>query len=137
MLKLKNICKTYDICKQRKIVLDNINLEFKHSELVFILGPSGSGKSTLLNIIGGNLKCSSGKIYYNDLCITDMQNRDLDKYRQNVVSTIFQDYNLIESLNVIDNIMLGCHKKNNKNELISLLKQLNLYDKRNVTPNKL
>ena len=133
MLKLKNICKTYN----HKPVLNNITLDFKNQELVFILGPSGSGKSTLLNIIGGNLSCDSGKIYLDNLCITNLKKKELAKYRQSITGTIFQDYNLIESLTTIDNIKLGISKKTNKESLDILLKQLNIYDKQKTKVNKL
>lgn len=134
MLKLKNIIKYYQIGKNKKIIIDNINLEFNSHELVFILGPSGSGKSTLLNIIAGNLKCDSGDIYLNKECITKYNDKLLSNYRTNIIGNIFQDYNLIEYMSVTDNVLLACH---NKKEMNHLLKQLGIYDKRNVIVSKL
>ena len=137
MLKLKNICKTYYINKTKKYILNNINLEFKDRELVFILGASGSGKSTLLNIIGGNLQFDSGEVYFNDLILSKLKDKGMTYYRSNIVGTIFQDYNLIDYLNVYDNVMLGDNGSLNKKEINTLLKQLEIYEKRDMNINKL
>ena len=137
MLKLKNICKSYNIGKNKKVVLDDINLEFKDSELVFITGVSGTGKSTLLNIIGGFLKCDSGEIYFNDKLVSSFNERELDLYRMNIVGNIFQDYNLIDYMSVLDNILLGCSSKVDDELVVLLLKQLGIYDKRRYIVNKL
>ena len=96
MLKLKKVCKYYQVGKNKKVVLDNITLDFKDHELVFILGASGSGKSTLLNIIGGNLRCDSGEIWLDGDCISNYTDKELDKYRGMIIGNIFQDYNLID-----------------------------------------
>ena len=70
MLRLINVCKSFKYGKNKSLVLDNINIDFKKNELVFILGSSGSGKSTLLNIIGGLLDVDSGKVMLDDRDIT-------------------------------------------------------------------
>ena len=137
MLKLKNICKYYNIGKKRKIILDNITLDFKDRELVFILGASGSGKSTLLNIISGNLSCDSGEVWLDGECITNYNDKELDNYRSSVIGNIFQDYNLIDYMSVINNIMLGYNHGLSKGEIDVLLKQLGIYDKKNIIVNKL
>ncbi len=130
MLKLKNVCKCYKVGEEKKIILDNINLDFKNRELVFILGASGSGKSTLLNIIGGNLKCDSGEIWLDGECISDYNDHEYDKYRSLVIGNIFQDYNLIDYLNVTENVLLGYSDGLSKKEIALLFKQLGIYDKR-------
>ena len=107
MLKLRNVCKSYNVKNNKNIILDNITLDFKKGELVFILGASGSGKSTLLNIIGGNLKSDSGEIWLDNICISKLSNKKINDYHSNVVGNIFQDYNLIEYMSVIDNIILA------------------------------
>ena len=136
MLKLINICKEYKNGKNRNIILDNVNISFNTNELVFILGPSGSGKSTLLNIIAGNLKCDSGEVWLNNTCISKLSDRLLNNYRSTVIGNIFQDYNLIEYMSVIDNIRLA-YTGNKKNKIIKLLKELNIYDKRKMIVGKL
>lgn len=137
MLKLKNICKSYNTTNYKNIVLDNISLDFKMGELVFILGTSGSGKSTLLNIIGGYLKCDSGEIWLDNVCINKLSERKLNDYHTNVIGNIFQDYNLIEYLSVIDNIKLALNGYKSKNRIDILLRQLGIYEKRKVIVNKL
>ena len=133
MLKLKNICKSYIVNKEKKIILDNITLDFDNKGLVLILGTSGSGKSTLLNIIGGNLKSDSGEVWVNGVCISKLKTKELDSYRKMVVGTIFQDYNLINYMDVYDNIVLGSDKEID----ISVLKELNIYSKRYTKVSKL
>ena len=130
MLKLKNVCKCYKAGEEKKIILDNVNLDFKNRELVFILGASGSGKSTLLNIIGGNLKCDSGEIWLDGECISDYNDQEYDRYRSLVIGNIFQDYNLIDYLNVTENVLLGYSDGLSKKEIVALFKQLGIYDKR-------
>ena len=136
MLKLINVCKEYKNGKNKYLILDNINLSFNTKGLVFILGPSGSGKSTLLNIIAGNLKCDRGGVWLGNKCISKLSSRCLNNYRSNIIGNIFQDYNLIEYMSVIDNIKLAYNGKGN-NGIIKLLKDLNMYDKRNVIVSKL
>ncbi len=136
MLKLINVCKEYKNGKNKYLILDNINLSFNTKGLVFILGPSGSGKSTLLNIIAGNLKCDRGEVWLGNKCISKLSSRCLNNYRSNIIGNIFQDYNLIEYMSVIDNIKLAYNGKGN-NGIIKLLKDLNMYDKRNVIVSKL
>lgn len=136
MLKLKNITKYYQVNKEKRIILDNINLEFNSHELVFILGASGSGKSTLLNIISGNLKSDSGCIYINNQCINKYNSKKMANYQSNIIGNIFQDYNLIEYMSVYDNIRLASNI-NNKKRIDDLLKQLGIFDKKNMIVSKL
>ena len=138
MLRLINICKSYKCGKSREVVLDNVNINFKKNELVFILGSSGSGKSTLLNIIGGLLEVDSGKIMLDDRDITKFNNNMLCNYRNNMIGNIFQDYHLVEYMSVLDNIKLGMTISNNKNDRIEeVLRKLGIYSKRKVKVNKL
>lgn len=137
MLKLENINKSFKFGKNKTLVLDNINLDFKKNELVFILGRSGSGKSTLLNIIGGLLKADSGIILLDNQDITKFNDNMLCYYRNNVIGYIYQDYHLVEYMSVIDNIKLGQTIKNNHNKIEDILKKLGIYSKRKVIVNKL
>lgn len=102
MIKLENVSKSYD-----RLVLNNVNLCFGDIGLVCLLGESGSGKSTLLNLIAGFDKPDKGSIYINGKNIDSYK---IDYYHQNIVSVIFQNYNLIESLNVYDNVGLNKNK---------------------------
>lgn len=138
MLKLINVCKSFKYGREKSLILDNINLDFKKKELVFILGKSGSGKSTLLNIIGGILEIDSGSIMLDGQDITKFSKRKLCSYRNNMIGFIFQDYHLVEYMSVIDNIKLGMTIKNKNNDKIfDILKKLGIYDKRKIKVNKL
>ena len=130
MLKLKNVCKYYKVGDDKKVVLNNVTLDFKNRELVFILGTSGSGKSTLLNIIGGNLKSDSGEIWLDGECISNYSDKEFDRYRSLVVGNIFQDYNLIDYMNVTQNVLMGYSDGMAKKAIVTLFKQLGIYDKR-------
>lgn len=136
MLKLRNICKYYWYGKNKKIVLDNINMDFTTNEMVFIVGKSGSGKSTLLNIIASNLKSDAGCIYLDGKCISNSSEKYLNFYRNNMVGYIYQDYNLIEYMNVFDNIMIGCNNSENSS-IDELLKEFSLEDKKYTIVSKL
>lgn len=136
MLKIENVSKYYKYGKNKKMILEDINIDFKDKGMVFILGMSGSGKSTLLNIIAGNLKSDSGRVLYEGNDIFKYNDRWLDNYRNQVVGYIYQDYNLIEYMNVYDNVRIG--QSNSNLEYVNiLLKQLDIYDKRNVIVDKL
>lgn len=96
-LKIENLKKIFE--KNRGI--ENINFEVEKGELISFLGPSGCGKTTLLNIIGGFLKPDNGKIYLEDIDITDFSPEKRD------ISTVFQSYALFPHMNVIENIKYG------------------------------
>lgn len=110
MIEIKNVTKIY---KDKTVGVKNINLTFPDRGLIVIEGKSGSGKSTLLNLISGIMSPTEGMIYYNNVDIKNVRNY------KDYVGMIFQDYNLISDLNVLDNInFIG---KGKTDELISLL----------------
>jgi len=137
MLRLINVCKSFKYGKNKNLVLDKINIDFKKSELVFILGSSGSGKSTLLNIIGGLLDVDSGKVMLDDIDITKFSHSMLCNYRNNMIGFIFQDYHLVEYMSVMDNIKLGQTIYNNDNKIEDVLRKLGIYSKRKYRVNRL
>lgn len=120
-----------------EVILDNINIDFKNQELVFILGVSGSGKSTLLNIIGGMLEIDSGSIMLDNQDITKFNHQMMCYYRNNMIGFIHQDYHLVEYMSVVDNIKLGQTIKNNNQNMNDLLKKLGIYNKKNTCVNRL
>ena len=139
ILRINDLTKEYGKNDSYQKVLDNINIEFKSGEFICILGESGSGKSTLLNIIGGLDNDYSGSINLNNI---NLKYIDLDNYRKNNIGFIFQNFNLIPSLSIIDNIILPIEKSNikyndKKRKAISLLKKLNIYNIRNKRINEL
>ena len=138
MLRLIDVCKSFKFGKNKFLVLDKINLDFKKNELVFILGKSGSGKSTLLNIMGGIIDVDSGKVMLDDRDITKFNNNMLCNYRNNMVGYIFQDYHLIDYMSVIDNVKLGQTIVNGTGrDIEAVLRKLGIYSKRKVKVNKL
>lgn len=133
ILRIDNLTKEYGKGFSYQKVLDNISIEFKSGEFVCILGESGSGKSSLLNIIGGLDSNYSGSININS---RNLKYIDLDEYRGDKVGFIFQNFNLIPSLSILDNIILPIEKiklnyGEKKNKAVSLLKKLNIYSIRN------
>ena len=142
MIKLIDVCKIYKTKDIETKALNNINIEFDKSGFTFILGPSGSGKTTLLNVIGGLDKASSGDILIDDISIKDYSSKKYDEYRNTSVGFIFQQYNLIDHLNVYDNIALPLRIqhikiKDIKKEVEKILDLFGLADKRNKYPNQL
>ncbi|MGE9276736.1 MAG: ATP-binding cassette domain-containing protein [Candidatus Phytoplasma pruni] len=120
------------------IGLNNVSLRLPNKGLIFILGKSGSGKSTLLNLLGGIDKCDSGDILINKFSIKELKQNDLDNYRNGVLGFIFQEFNLIESMNVYENIALANELQGQKpdNKLIyNLLKEMELlgYEERKIS----
>lgn len=131
MLILNNISKKYPGSKNE--VLKNINLKFENQGLVCILGPSGCGKSTLLNLIGCLDNPSSGYIMIDDRVMNTLNKKEVDYYHHKYVGFIYQNYNLIDYLNVVDNIELI----NKNNYLKELLDYLSLSNKKNKNVKKL
>jgi len=107
MLELKKVTKSYTTGDFTQIALDGINLSFRQNEFVAIFGPSGSGKTTCLNIIGGLDHYDSGDLIINGKSTKKFKDLDWDAYRNNSVGFIFQNYNLITHLSIIDNVELG------------------------------
>ena len=123
MIELKNVSKKFD----EKKVIDNINISFYAGQITFIVGASGAGKTTLLNIIGGLSKCSSGNILFNGCNI----GKDLNTYRAKNVGFIFQDYNLISGMSIVDNVLVGTEIAGveiKEDEIISEVKKLGISD---------
>lgn len=106
MLKVVNLKKDIKNNKNTFKILRNINLDVKEGEFLSIMGPSGAGKTTLLNILSTVDKPTSGNVYYENKDISKMNNKELSKFRRDNIGFIFQDYNLLESMSVEDNIAL-------------------------------
>lgn len=105
-IEIENLTKTYQIGEESFNALSGINLKIKQGEFVVILGPSGAGKSTLLNILGGMDSATSGKIVVGGEEITKYNDKELTKYRATSVGFIFQFYNILPSLTVLENVNL-------------------------------
>lgn len=108
MIELLNVNKTYTSKSKIQVkALDQINLQFNSKGLVFILGKSGSGKTSLLNIIGGLDSANSSKIRINGIELKRFDERTCAEYRNSYIGFVFQEYNLMNNLNVYDNIALS------------------------------
>ncbi len=140
ILKVENLTKTYGTGNNQVHALNNVSFSIKKGEFVAIIGPSGSGKSTLLHILGGVDKPSSGKVYLGGKDIYAQNDEQLAIFRRREVGLIYQFYNLIPVMNVIENITLPVlmdGRKVNQERLNELLSVLNLHGRENHLPNQL
>ncbi|MDD4719222.1 MAG: ABC transporter ATP-binding protein/permease [Bacilli bacterium] len=142
MLELKKIKKSYTTGNFTQDALKGLTLKFRKNEFVAILGPSGSGKTTLLNIVGGLDRYDSGDLILNGKSTKDFKNEDWDAYRNNCIGFVFQNYNLISHITVLDNVEMGmtlsgisAGKRRKKAE--SVLKKVGLEDHMHKKPNQL
>ena len=108
--------------------IDNISFKVGEGEFVGIMGPSGSGKTTLLNCISTIDKVTTGNIIINDQDITRLKSKKLDKFRQNELGFIFQDFNLLDTLTAYENIALALTIKGEKTSKVdSKIKEVAKY----------
>ena len=107
MIKIKDIYKSYGEKENKVEVLKGINLNIEDGDFVVILGPSGSGKSTLLNIVSGLEKPDKGTVSYDEKEITKLNDKELTEFRKNNIGFIFQQYYLLQNLNVEKNVRMG------------------------------
>ena len=106
MIKMRSVKKIYDLGEVKVRALKNVNLLVKEKEHISIMGPSGSGKTTLLNIIGCLDKPTDGEYFLDGININQLDDDQLSEIRNKKIGFIFQNYNLIPQLNVIENIGL-------------------------------
>ncbi len=142
MLKLTDIKKDYITGDTSVSALKGVNLEFRKSEFVAILGHSGCGKTTLLNIIGGLDKYTSGDLVINGKSTKDFDDADWDTYRNHSIGFIFQSYNLIPHQTVLANVELaltlsGVSREERKARAIEALEKVGLGDQINKKPNQM
>ena len=142
MLKLKGITKDYAMGEDTVHALKGIDLEFRESEFVAILGHSGCGKTTLLNIVGGLDQYTEGDLIINGKSTKDFEDRDWDSYRNHSVGFVFQSYNLIPHQTVLSNVELaltlsGVSKAERRQRAINALEQVGLGDQLNKKPNQM
>ena len=125
MIKLTDINKIYRTEEIETQALENVNLEVQKGEFLSIMGPSGCGKSTLLNIMGLLDSPTSGSIEINGIRTENMGDKELAAFRNQTLGFVFQSFNLIHSLNVIDNVELPLlYRKMSSSERTALAKQV-------------
>lgn len=142
MLELKNINKSYKTGNFIQHALKDVTINFRKSEFVTILGASGSGKTTLLNIIGGLDHYDSGDLIINNKSTKKFKSLDWDRYRNNCIGFIFQSYNLIPHISILDNVEMGMtlsgvSSKTRKRKAKEALKKVGLSDHIHKKPNQL
>ncbi len=142
MLEIKNISKSYVTGTFTQKALDNFSLKFRREEFVSILGQSGSGKTTLLNIIGGLDKYDEGDLIINDKSTKSFKEKDWDAYRNNCIGFIFQNYNLITHISILENIEMGMTlsgigTKEKREKALEALKKVGLEEHAHKKPNQL
>ncbi len=142
MLKLQDINKSYTTGDFTQQALIDVNLEFRKNEFVAILGPSGSGKTTLLNIIGGLDKYDSGDLIINNKSTKKFKTTEWDAYRNNSIGFIFQSYNLINHISILDNVEMGMtlsgvSASKRKAKALEVLEKVGLKEHAHKRPNQL
>lgn len=140
ILKVEGLTKTYGKGDTKINALDNMSFSVEEGEFVAIIGASGSGKSTLLHLIGGVDRPTKGQVIINDTDIYKLKNNDLSIFRRRNVGLVYQFYNLIPVLNVVENITLPCaldKRAVDPNRLKELLVTLGLDKRTTHLPNQL
>jgi putative ABC transport system permease protein len=142
MLQLVNIKKSYVVAGQPFPALNGIDLEFKNNEFVSILGQSGSGKTTMLNLIGGLDRYTSGDLLIDGKSTKNFKDQDWDAYRNATIGFVFQSYNLIGHLSVLDNVEMalrlsGVSAKERRDRATEVLEEVGLKDHIKKRPNQL
>ena len=140
ILKVENLKRVYGTGASKVVALDNVSFTVEKGEFVSIVGASGSGKSTLLHLIGGVDRPTSGKVFINDEDIYKLNNDDLAIFRRRQIGLIYQFYNLIPILNVIENISLPLEldgRKPDKKDLNEMIELLGLENRQSHLPSQL
>lgn len=137
MLSVKNLTKIYETSKGVKTTaLDNLTINFCQTGFVFILGKSGSGKSTFLNLLGGVDQPTDGEIIVKGKSSKNFSAMDFDNYRNTCIGFVFQEYNLIDTYSVEDNIKLALElqgRKYTREDVDMVLRLVDLTDNRGNT----
>ena len=140
VLKAEHLTKVYGSGENEVRALDDVSFYIQRGEFVAIIGPSGSGKSTLLHILGGVDRPTSGRVYLDGIDVYGQNEEQLAIFRRREVGLIYQFYNLIPVLNVVENMTLPVQmdgRKVGEERLQELLKLLSLEDRKNHLPNQL
>ncbi|RKI29581.1 ABC transporter ATP-binding protein [bacterium 1xD8-6] len=140
IVKAEKLIKYYGTKENPVKAVDQIDLEIKRGLFTVIAGRSGSGKSTLLHLLGGLDRPDSGNVYIGEQNIFKLNGNDLAKFRRRKIGFVFQDFNLIPSLTVLENIILplGLEGKTmEKHAAEKLLENIGLLDKKDMLPDTL
>lgn len=138
MIKFENVTKKFS---STITALDDISIEVKQGEFVFLVGPSGAGKSTLLRVLTHEVIPSSGKVFVNDVELTKLKSADIPNFRRKI-GFIFQDFKLLDDRTVFENVALTLEVLGKTDEEIAkqvehTLKLVEIWDRRNLFPRQL
>ena len=136
MIKAREINKFYGSGESRFQVLKNISLTIEDGDFVVILGASESGKSTLLNVLSGLERAESGEIFYDDTEITALTDKELTAFRRKKIGFIFQQYYLLQNMNVGKNVKMGADLAVNS-DYKAIIKEVGLENKLHKFPSEL
>ena len=139
MVEMKNVSMVYESSGTE--ALDNVSLTINEGEFVFLVGPSGSGKTTLMKLITGEIHAKSGKVIVNDFDMRKIKRRKLPKVRR-TLGIVFQDYRLIENMNVYDNVafamrVVGARRREIRERVPYVLELVGLEGREKRMPNEL
>lgn len=137
IIEIKGVSKIYKTGEKEFKALDNIDLSINKGEFVVILGPSGAGKSTLLNLIGGMDTPTTGSIKIDGEEISNYNENNLSEYRAENIGFIFQFYNILPTLTVLENVELVKDVVKNGNDSKESIKAVGLEEHMNKFPNQL
>lgn len=136
-IEINNLCKTYSMGEVEIKALDNTSFSVEKGELVVVLGPSGAGKTTCLNILGGMDSATSGEVIIdgNDIC--KLKGRGLTRYRRSDIGFVFQFYNLVQNLTVLENVELAVQMCRDYLEPSEVIEKVGLKDRTDNFPSQL
>lgn len=140
IVQIHDLVKYYQTGENVVKAVDHTDLTIERGKFTAIVGRSGSGKSTLLHLIGGLDRPDAGKVLIDGKDIFELKDNQLAAFRRQKIGFIFQDYNLIPSLNVWENVVLPIGldgRKANPKEILSILERIGLSDKKDAMPNTL
>lgn len=140
MYKIENLSKIYKTGEVETKALDDVCATIEEDQFIVILGESGSGKSTLLNMLGGLDEPTSGEIIYNGKKISEMSEEQKAHYRSATIGFVFQNYNLMPTLSVYENVILPiliAKKQEDKEYVYDLLECLGIAEKKDSFPSQL
>jgi putative ABC transport system ATP-binding protein len=142
-LELKQLCKSYPESGKRRIIFDELNFEVRRSEFIVLLGRSGSGKSTFLNLISGIDQPDSGEVIVNGIDLARQSEHQRTLFRRRHIGFIFQNYNLIPTLTVEENLLLPLEltrkriTQRERLKVADMLDSLSLHDRGGAYPDRL
>lgn len=139
LVRLADVSKTFVEGDRQRHVLDRVSADFASGELAVIVGRSGSGKSTLLNLISGIDRPDEGTVSVGSRTLTALSERDRTLFRRNQVGFVFQAFNLIPTLTVLENLLLPMELRGayDEGQAVDLLQRVGLVDRRDSFPDRL